>query len=420
MKRVKLRKTECVRRPAVSLVAAVMFASGALTFSGCTRVAHTDSTAGASENITVAVARVSRQNLSRDLEIAAEFRPFQEIDLYAKVAGYVKTIRVDYGDRVSSGQVLADLEVPELQDELQRLVAATKQAEQDVTTAQAELRQSQSAEEVTHLQYTRLSAVMKTRPGLIAQQDVDFAQGKDREAEAKVAADQSSFAAAQQRLEVARANERKTRTLIAYTHITAPFSGVITKRYADTGALIQQGTASHTQAMPLVRLAQTDVLRLVIPVPEADVLFVRLGEPVDVTIPSMNRTFPGHVARFSDQLDLQTRTMHTEVDVPNPKLLLIPGMYATARLALTEHSDALTLPVQAVNHEKGKNTVLRVDRGAIEECDIELGIENPDRVEILSGLHENDLVVIGDRSALKSGEKVTPKLIAENSPNGRS
>ncbi len=185
--------------------------------------------------------------------------------------------------------------------------------------------------------------------------------------------------------------------------------------------MIQQGTSSRTQAMPLVRLAQTDILRLVIPVPESDVSHVRLGDSVQVTVSSLNRVFKGKVARFSDQLDLQTRTMHTEVDVENPNLILIPGMYATARLVLDQSPDALAVPIQAIRREGDQAVVFRVNRNnAIERCPVQLGIENPDLVEIKSGLNENDLVVVGAHSDLKAGEKVRFRIESPKAEEGRS
>src|SRR5262249_5935948 len=159
--------------------------------------------------------------------------------------------------------------------------------------------------------------VLKARPNLVAQQDIDEATGRDRVAEAQVATAKAALAAAAEQLAIAKASLNKTRTLLAYAQITAPFAGVITHRYADTGAMIQAGTSSQTQAMPLVKLSQNSVLRLTIPVPESAVPQVHLGESVDVTVPALRKTFVGQVSRFADKLDEQTRTMHTEVDVKN-------------------------------------------------------------------------------------------------------
>ncbi len=387
--------------------------ASALLLASCGPVAHTDSSHDPSLASPVAVARVGRQEIVRTLDVAAEFRPYQDIDIYSKVAGFVKRISVDYGSRVEKGQVLAVLEVPELVDELERSTASTAQAEAELTASQRELDRAESVHKVAHLEYTRLAGVMDTRPGLVAQQDVDSAMGKDMEAEAKVAADKAATVATQQQLQVARANERKVNTLLAYTQITAPYSGVITKRYADTGAMIQQGISSHTQVMPLVRLAQSDVLRLVIPVPESDVPLVKIGEPVQVTVTALNRTYKGRVSRFSDQVDLDTRTMHTEVDVDNPNLTLVPGMYATARLPLERRTNALTVPLQAINRQEGKASVFCVgpDRKLVER-EVQLGLETPSLVEVVSGLKEDDLVVVGDRSRLRPGEEVTPKIVS--------
>ncbi len=405
----------------VRIFALGVASAGLLSFAACSRVGHTDPPPDRLQLSTVAVAKTSRQNLSRTLEIAAEFRPFQEVDIYSKVAGYVKKIQVDYGDRVNEGQPIAELEVPELFDELQRSKAATRRAEQEITAAQANLQRSESAYELTALEYSRLAGVMKSRPGLIAQQDIDTALSKEREAEAKKEADQGTLAAAQQQLQVAQADQQRISTLLAYTKITAPFKGVITERFADTGAMIQQGISSRTQATPLVRLAQTDILRLVIPVPESDVPQVRIGDAVQVTVSALNQVFQGKVARFSDQLDLQTRTMHTEVDVPNPKLVLVPGMYATARLALSRSLNALTVPVQAIRREGNQTIVYRVNGNeTIEKCPVDVGIENPDTVEIRSGLRENDLVVIGANTEVKPGEKVRFKILSQTSEEGRS
>jgi multidrug efflux pump subunit AcrA (membrane-fusion protein) len=220
--------------------------------------------AAASERPTVSVSKIARGDLSQTVTLAAEFRPFQEVEVHAKVAGYVKAIYVDVGDRVSAGQLLAVLEIPELQDDMVTAAAGVKHSQEEVNRAQADLARTESAHEVAHLGASRLAAVMKQRPNLVAQQDIDEAEGRDRIAEAQVATAKAAIAAAQEQLAVARANENKTKTLFAYARITAPFAGVITQRYADTGSMIQAGTSSQSQAMPLVRLSQNTLLRLII------------------------------------------------------------------------------------------------------------------------------------------------------------
>ena len=359
---------------------------------------------------TVAVAKVVRRDVSQVLTVAAEFRPYQEIDVHAKVAGYVKAINVDVGDRVKPGQLLAILEVPEIQDELQQDEAAVRRASEDVNRAKADVDRAESAHEVTHLAAVRLAGVSKERPQLIAQQDLDEAAGRDHQAEAEVSTAKAARAAADQQLAFARANQAKTQTLFDYARITAPFEGVITHRYADTGAMIQAGTSSQTQAMPLVRLSQNKLLRLIIPVPESAVSRIHDKAPVEVRVQSLGRTFAGTVARSADRVDADTRTMRVEVDVPNPTLELVPGMYAEASIALEQEKGALTVPVQAIDREGDRVRVLVVGADhRVEPRDVRLGLESADRVAIANGLGEGDLVVIGNRAQLRVGTMVSPK-----------
>ena len=376
---------------------------------GCSRPR---AAAATTDRPTVAVAKITRGDLSQTLTLAAEFRPFQEIEVHAKVAGYVKSINVDVGDRVTAGQLLAVLEIPELQDDMTTAQAGVKRSQEEVNRAEADLARTESAHEVAHLSSTRLAAVMKQRPNLVAQQDIDEAQGRDRVAEAQVATAKAAVAAAQEQLAVARANENKTKTLFAYARITAPFAGVVTHRYADTGAMIQAGTSSQSQAMPVVRLSQNNLLRLTIQVPESAVSRIHLGAPVDVTVQALGRTFQGKVARFSERLNLDTRTMETEVDVPNPKLELVPGMYAYASITTDEARDVVVAPVQAIDRKDEKATVMLVGGdGRLESRVVTTGLESPDRVEVRNGVQPGDLVVIGSRAQLKAGNTVTPKVI---------
>jgi RND family efflux transporter MFP subunit len=360
----------------------------------------------------VAVVKAVTGNLAQTLAVAAEFRPFQEIDIHAKVAGYLKSISVDVGDRVRVGERLAVLEVPELQDELRQDAAGVKRAEEDVNRAQADLERANSAHDVAHVGATRLSGVLKVRPNLVAQQDIDEAMGRDRVAEAQVATAKAALAAAQQGLEVSKASQQKTQTLWGYTEITAPFAGVITQRYADPGAMIQAGTSSQTQAMPVVRLSQNNRLRLVIPVPESTVALIHVGTPVDLNVQALHKTFAGKVARFSERLDSDTRTMRVEVDVENPALELVPGMYATASIVLDSASDAVIVPVEALDHSEIRPQVFVIDSNQkVEVRAVTTGLETSDRVQIKNGISSGDLVVTGNRAQLKPGLVVTPRVM---------
>lgn len=397
-----------VVRSSQSFVLAVTAAAAGFLVGGCSRPhAETPSTA---DLPTVAAAKATRADLTENLQLAAEFRPFQEIEVHAKVAGFLKEIRVDVGDRVKAGQLLATLEVPELQDELRQDDAGVRRSEQEIRRAQADLERAESNHQGTHLATTRLSDVARARPKLIAQQDLDDATARDRMAEAQVATARAALAAAEQQLEALKAGQSKTQTLFDYARITAPFAGVITHRYADTGAMIQAGTSSQSQAMPVVRLSQNDRLRLIIPVPESAVARIHLGEPVEVRVDALRRTFPGTIARFSDTLSAETRTMQTEVDVPNRSLELVPGMYAYATIALDTATHVLTVPVQAIDHTGDKASVMAVSNGHIAPRDVKTGMESPDRVEITSGLDDGDLVVVGNRAQLRPGMAVSARV----------
>jgi RND family efflux transporter MFP subunit len=388
-------------------VGVVLFASS------CARSGDAESRPSAPEIPTVAVAKVATADLSHDLVLTAEFKPYQEIDVMAKVAGYVKEIRVDIGDRVTEGELLATLEVPEMADDLRRDSASVARAEADVRRAQDEQTRAQSAHEIAHLSLQRLSAVNEKRPGLIAQQEIDDARSRDLVTEAQISAAKSAVAAAQQQVDVNKAEVAKIHTLMDYTRVTAPFTGVVTMRYADTGSMIQAGTASQTQAKPLVRLSQNSKLRLILPVPESAVPTVHTGQKVEVRVPTLNRTFPGTVIRFADKLQLATRTMDTEVDVENPNLVIVPGMYAEVNLTLQERARVLALPVSAVDAEGdgGKGHVFFVTpNGRVEQRSVALGLETANRVEVRSGLNEGDMVVLTGRTSLQPGQEVRPKF----------
>jgi len=346
----------------------------------------------------VPVAAVTREDLAKSIEVTAEFRPYQAVDLHAKVSGYVQSIGVDIGDRVHQGQVVAQLEVPELKEDL-------KKAQATVEASKQEAIQADNAYQDAHLAFTRLAEVAKSRPNLIAQQDLDTANAHDGAAAAALASSRS-------RIEEAQANLAKMVTLLGYTLITAPFDGVVTHRFADVGSLVQAGTASNTQAMPVVSLAEEDRLRLVFPVPESAAPLVRIGQEVAVTLPALGRTFPAKVARLNGRIDTATRTMETEADVPNPDLLFKPGMYASVRLTLDAAPAALSIPVQAVSSEDRKSVLILDPSGKIERRAVTLGMETPFRVEVLSGLAEHEEVVVGGRQGLQPGQSAVGKPVA--------
>lgn len=383
---------------------------GVLITSGCgnrdTVQAKNNAQTAAPRGITVGVVRAEMRPLSNHLTVSSELVPFQEIDVYAKEAGYVRDLNVDYGTHVRKGQVMAVLEIPELEAQLEEDQATIKARTDEVTRAQHQVSRDKAQHDVVHLEYKRLAGVSESQPGLVAQQEVDDAQGKDLAAESTLEAAQGALEAAQSEVAVSKARLVHDQALYDYAKITAPFDGVVTQRYANLGALMQAGTSS-TQATPLVRLSEEDKYRLVIPVPEPDVRFIRIGDPVAVRVPALNRTFTGRVARFSVDVNDETRTMHTEVDVPNPNYSIMPGVYAEADLTFNETPKAIAVPVQAVDHEgPATNVMVVTEGGRLEVRPVQVGVQTANYAQVVSGLNAGDEVVVSDRGGLKAGDHV--------------
>jgi RND family efflux transporter MFP subunit len=364
------------------------------------------------DSVTVGVAKVSTRPMALNLTMSSELVPFQEIDVYAKESGFVKTLNVDYGTRVKAGQVLAVLEIPELEVQLQQDDAAIKSAGDQVTHAEHVLAQAEAQHKVLQLQYERLDSVFKSKPGMVAQQEVDDAQGRHLASQSQVEASQSNLDSVKSQLDMAKAKRQHDQVLFDYAKITAPFAGIVTERFANLGTLVQAGTNSTGSVIPLVRLSEDDKFRLVIPVPESYVRYIRMGDPVTVKVPALDRTFPGTVARFSVDVKEDTRTMHTEVDVANVNRQLIPGMYAEAMLTLTQKAKALAVPLQAVSHHGAETVVFLVNASnQIESRTVTLGIQSDSYAEVLSGLEAGEMVVVSDRAGLKTGEQVRAQVV---------
>jgi RND family efflux transporter MFP subunit len=358
-----------------------------------------DATEATDNTVPVAAVKVERHDLSLQQSFEAEFRPYQEIELYSKVSGFVQNISVDVGDRVEAGQVIANIEVPELKDDLTRAVAVQQRSE-------AEVKRAESDHEDTHLSYTRTMSADKEQPNLIAQQDIDRVRAKDQEAEA-------ALSGAKDQVAVAVAEVKKLNTMLSFCKISAPFSGVITRRSVDHGALVHGTSASS----PVVRLSQNDKLRLIFPVSVSYVPMIKTGAAIEVHVPSLQTNFAGTISRFTRRIDTATRTMEVEADVENRDLTLVPGMYATVSVTTDHRSHVLALPVEAVSRQKSSTVFLINSKGEIEERTVTVGLETPTELEIVAGLNEGDMVMIGSRAQVRVGQKVTPKLLVAANTN---
>ena len=379
-----------------------------ITVSGSCLLASCHSApAPAPEIPTVPVATVGPATLENNLVLSAEFEPFQDVDVMSKVAGYVRSIRVDIGSHVKQGDVLAVLEVPEIQADVEKAQAGVAAAQANVLTAEAGVQHAQAIAGLAHLSFQRINDVATKNKGLVPRQDVDVAQSRDAEAVAQVASAQSGLGAAQESKLSAQSDLARAAAMMQYATIRAPFSGVVTKRYANTGSMIQAGTASQSQAMPVVRVAQNNVLRLTLPVPVTDVSEVKDGEPVDVNISNPPRTLRGKISRYADSVQMSTRTMDTQVDVPNGDGTLVPGMYAEVHLHLADRANVLSVPLDAVD---GLGTsveqayVVRLD--VVHVVQVTTGLQTANRLEVLTGLQPGDQVIVGRHTGLSEGEKV--------------
>jgi RND family efflux transporter MFP subunit len=370
--------------------------------------------------VPAAFAVAKRTPIENSYSVAGEFDPYQQIEVHAKVAGYIRKINVDIGDRVKTGEVLAVLEVPELMAQLQGTAAGVRHSQQEVIRSKNEVARGEAQHAALHANWLRLEQASKARPGLIAQQELDDAQSKDLASEAQVDSAKSALAAAQQQLEMSQANNSQISAMTDYTRIIAPFDGVVTWRYADTGALVQAGT-SASNAQPVVKLAEIDILRLRIPVPESLVSSVHIGQPADVVVHATGEHFTGKVTRFTDSLDRTTRTMQVEIDVPNDKYKLQPGMYADVQLQVQNHPDALTVPVQAVQQANGQALVLVLDQhNRVQPRQIKIGLQDPMRVEVLAGLKAGDRVIVGNFGSYQAGQVVEPKVMNFTGESGEA
>jgi membrane fusion protein, multidrug efflux system len=342
------------------------------------------------QRATVDVVHPRQGDIAKSIEMPGDVVGFYEAALHAKVTGYLKSISVDKGDSVKKGQVLAEIEVPELQSNLVR---------------------SQASLEIERITYDRLKKVQQSDPRLIAQQDVDMAYAKYREAQAAVSTLQTMF---------------------GYTKIIAPFDGVITGRFADPGALIRagggdigvdetsglispgatEGAGGHREGGgPILTLAEIDKLRVYIYVPEASYPFIHVGTPASLHFDEFpDRVFNGTVARYASSLDLATRTMLTEVDIDNPKRLVYPRSYAHVTIELVRHPDALSVSASAIEGSGESARLLVVNGGRLVEVPVKTGINNGAYVEVTSGLSPQSLVVATYSNNLTPGQQVDYRI----------
>ena len=385
----------------------------ALTLIGC-RSREVRGEARAASLPSARVATAQRGNIEHVLTLAGQFQPYQAVDVHPKVSGYMREIKVDIGDIVKEGQTLATIEVPELKAQLEQTVFQVDQSKQEIARAQHEISRAEAQHQALHGEYERLLLAAKGHPGLIAQQELDNARASDLSSEAQADSARANLAAAQQHLGAAQSESQRVEALHNYTHVVAPISGVVVWRYADTGALIQGGSNSNTQDLPIVRLSQSALLRLRLPVPEADVRYIHEGDLIRVRVDAVNRSFTGKVVRFTREVSVETRTMETEVDVQNKDLAIAAGMYANAMLRLASAENVVKIPVEAVVI-RGRDHAVYVldDSNAVHIRPVDVGMEGNQLSEIKSGLSQGERVIVGGQDHYREGQAVAPVVAQE-------
>jgi len=317
--------------------------------------------------VMVQAVQPKRGPITRFITLPGEIKAYQQATLYAKVAGYLKTLSVDKGDQVKEGAVLAEIEVPELLADRSR---------------------NRAEVEVAAIDYQRLNESRQKAPDLVIPQTVDDARAK---------------------LDIAKANLERTETLLNYARIVAPFSGVITRRMVDPGAFIPAATSGGSaQNAAIVTLTDFNRVRLQVPVPEVESSLIVTGQPVKLSLDGLpGRRFEGDVTRFSYSLDEATKTMLAEIELPNPKLELRPGMSATVKIGVERKDDALLVPVDALVTEKAGASVFLFVEGKAKKTRVQTGFNDGAQVEILSGAQLDQKVILVGKRTLNDGQAVS-------------
>jgi membrane fusion protein (multidrug efflux system) len=347
------------------LVLIVLAMAGQGVISGC-KPSSAEPAEEAVPPVAVQVVQPRRGPITRNVTLPGEIKPYQQATLYAKVAGYLKTITVDKGDLVKEGDLIADIEVPEILADRARFRAEVEVAEAD---------------------YKRLTESQKRAPDLVVPQAVDNAKGK---------------------YDIAKASLERTETLLQFAKITAPFSGMVTKRMVDPGAFIPAATSgSAAQNAAIVSLMDFSRVRIQVAVPELEASLVAKGEPVKVSVDGLpGHSVEGNITRFAYALDEATKTMLAEAELANQKLELRPGMYATVRIGIERKEDALLLPVEALVVERAGAFVFTVTDSKARKTRAQTGFNDGTDVEIVSGVNPDQTVILVGKRTLNDGQAV--------------
>lgn len=353
----------------------------------------------------VNVVPVTRSAGSSELVLPGSIQPVTEAPVLARSNGYVKRRLADIGDRVKAGQVLAELEAPELIQQLRQAQAALAQANSAVEQALASLQQAKTNENLARVTAQRWANLF--RRGVVSRQENDTYQAQYESSRANSQALDKAVSAARSNVTASEANVARLTELQGFSKVRAPFDGVITVRNVDTGALVSEGSTL------LFRIAQVDRVRIYVNVPQADSASVRTGQAARLTISDLSgRVFNGAVTRTANALDPATRTLLVEVQAANPDRALLPGMYAQVDLTTPRRDPPLLIPgdTLVVRGDGPQVAVVGPDH-SVHYARIQLGRDFGDRIEVLSGLRAGQQVVVNPGDAVREGAQVSPVLL---------
>lgn len=360
---------------------------------------------GAPAQVTVSTTRAQQRDLADRIDLTGNLTADEQVTVYAKVPGYLKAIHFDIGDHVRQGQLIAELEVPEMATALSEKRAALAKARAALEQARASVEESRAEAEFAQLNYQRLKNIHDRDADVLPGQDVDQARagygvagGKLKNAEAQVKVAEAAVAAAEAEISTLNA-------MIAYARIEAPMAGVITQRFVDPGALIQAASSSRTQAAPVVAIARVDRVRAIVDVPEPSAPYVRPGTPAALQMDG--GALESRVTRTGGVLDPASRTLRVEIDVPNASGRLRPGMTVKVSLELRKLAGSVTVPVAAVLAQGAERSVFVVQDGKAKQVKVKTGLESPEWIQIVDGLRGGEEVIVASAGLLTDGSAVS-------------
>ncbi len=390
---------------------AFLLGSVAVFLTACASSRAPDSQAASATSnpdpVVVETAVAQKRDLKDTVTLAGTTTPYQQVTLYARTTGYLRRLTVDIGDPVRPGELIAQLEVPEMETQIAEKKAALRQAEASLEEARAKLEESRAEAEFASINFRRLKSIHDRDRDVLPEQDVDQARasqgvalGKQKSAETEVQAAEAAIAAAKAGLETSE-------TLMGYSIMRSPISGVVTQRFVDPGALIQVASASRTQTAPVVTIAQLDRLRIFVDAPEPSSPFVHSGTPATIELSDLpSEKIESSVTRTSEALDPSSRTLRVEIDLENSKRHLRPGMTARVSLMLRDEHGAVTVPVNAVRTQGTRHTVYILDSDTVSAVRVTTGLESPEWIQIVTGLQGGEKVITSAAGELKDGVRV--------------